>query len=286
MSFSIPQNFVEQFSSNVHMLTEQSMSRLRKTVTTISVTGESFAVERLGGSSINTVDERHGDTPLNDISHTRRWGYIQDYDTADLIDKVDRLKLLIDVDSKYTRRHASAMGRGFDDNIIATLGASATEGKSGGTLTALPSGQKVVSGSTGLTIDKLLSTKLILDQNEVDDIMPRYFVTSALGITNLLADDKISSQDYNVVQALVQGKVNHYLGFDFIRIERLLTNSSSERLNYGYVQEAVTLGIAQEPTSIGAERPDKRHSKQIYTYGSWGSVRVEDELVVQVAVAE
>jgi len=268
------------------MLTEQKTSRLRGTVSSISVTGESFAVERLGGSNINEVTERHGDTPLNDISHTRRWGYVVDYDTADLIDKPDRLKQLIEVDSKYTRRHASAMGRGFDDEIIRALGASATQGKTGTTTVALPAGQKVVSGSTGLTIDKLISTKQILDENEVDDVMPRTFVASAKQISNLLADDKISSVDYNVVQALVHGKVNHYLGFNFIRSERLETNSSSERLCYGYVMEAVTLGIAQEPTSIGSERPDKRHSKQIYTYGSWGAVRVEDELVVQVAVTE
>ena len=286
MSFSIPQSFVQQFSANVHMLAEQRFSRLRGTVNIESVTGESFAVERLGGSELNTVTERHGDTPLNDIAHTRRWGYMVDYDVADLIDKPDRVKLLIDPDSKYTLRHGSAMGRGVDDEIIRVLGASATQGKSGGSTVALPSASKIVSGSTGMTIDKLITAKKKLDAAEVDEFISRWLILTSEQLSNLLADDKISSADYNTVKALVRGEIDTYLGFNFIRTERLAVDGSSARLCYAYASEAVTLGIAQEPTSLAADRPDKRHAKQIYSYGTWGGVRVEDEMVVQIACSE
>ena len=286
MSFSIPQSFVQQFSANVHMLAEQRFSRLRGTVNIESVTGESFAVERLGGSELNTVTERHGDTPLNDIGHTRRWGYMVDYDVADLIDKPDRVKLLIDPDSKYTLRHGSAMGRGVDDEIIRVLGASATQGKSGGSTVALPSASKIVSGSTGMTIDKLITAKKKLDAAEVDEFISRWLILTSEQLSNLLADDKISSADYNTVKALVRGEIDTYLGFNFIRTERLAVDGSSARLCYAYASEAVTLGIAQEPTSLAADRPDKRHAKQIYSYGTWGGVRVEDEMVVQIACSE
>ena len=112
MSVTIDQNFVEQFSDNVHMLAEQKMSRLRGTVNIEPVTGESAAFERLGGTEVQEVTERHGDTPLNNTEHSRRWLFIRDFDVADLIDKQDKVKLLIEPEGRYTKRHAGAKGRG------------------------------------------------------------------------------------------------------------------------------------------------------------------------------
>ena len=132
MSISIPESYVEQFSANVHMLAEQKMSRLRQAVRVEPVTGESAAFERIGGiDAPNKITTLHGDTPLNNTPHTRRWAFMADYDVADLIDRQSRVKLLIDPDSVYTRRHAGTMGRGIDDSIIAALGGSAATGHTG-----------------------------------------------------------------------------------------------------------------------------------------------------------
>lgn len=286
MAISIPTHFVEQFSSRVHMLAEQKTSRLRSTVMIDMVDGESKAIERLGGSELNEITERHGDTPLNEVEHTRRWLYLRDFDVADLIDKPDRVKLLIEPDGKYTMRHASAMGRGIDDEVIRALGASATEGKTGTTTTVLPSAQKIVSGSTGMTIDKLIAAKEILDAAEIDDFIPRFCVAQSKQRSNLLSDDKISSNDYNTVKALVRGEIDTYLGFKFVSSERLQVDGSSDRLCYCYAQQAVTLGMGAEPSTTASPRPDKRNAQQIYTWGSWGAVRVEDEMVVQIACSE
>lgn len=284
MSITIPVAFVDQFSANVHMLAEQRMSRLRSTVMVQSVTGDSWAVERLGGiDTPNAVTTRHGDTPLNSTPHTRRWGFVADYDVADLIDKQDRVKLLIDPDSKYTIRHAGTMGRAVDDAIITALGASVVEGHTG---TASPTAfdtanQEIASGSTGMTVSKLIQAKEKLDAAEVDEFYTRYFILGSRQLRELLEDDKIASQDYNTVKALVRGEIDQYLGFTFIRTERLPV-ASSIRSCYAYVQPAIDLRFAQEPNSIASDRPDKRHAKQIYTYGSWGALRTEDVMVVRV----
>ena len=50
----------------------------------------------------------------------------------------------------------------MDDSIIAALGGTASTGKDGSTSTALPSAQKIVHGSAGLTIAKLVSAKRYL----------------------------------------------------------------------------------------------------------------------------
>lgn len=288
-SIEIPVSYVEQFSANVLMLAEQRMSRLRHTVQVEPVTGESFAIERLGGiDAPNVVTTLHGDTPLNNTPHSRRWGFMADYDVADLIDRQSRVRMLIDVDSRYTMRHAGTMGRGIDDAIIAALGGTAATGKSGTGTQALPSAQKIAHGSTGLTIAKLIQAKEKLDAAEVDEFIPRYAVVGSKEVRQLLEDDKITSNDYNTVKALVQGQVNEFMGFNFIRSERLPVGviAANIRQCYFYAQTAVTLGIAMEPNSVASVRPDKRMASQIYTSGTWGAVRGEDVQVVEVAADE
>ena len=287
MSITVPESYVEQFSANVHMLAEQRFSRLRNTVREEPVTGESFAVERVGGiDKPNEITSLHGDTPLNNTPHTRRWGFMTDYDVADLIDKQSRVKLLIDPASIYTRRHAGTMGRQLDDTIIAALRGNAAAGKSGTTTVALPAGQKVAASSTGMTIAKLIDAKEILDAAEVDEFIPRFLAISAKQLSDLLEDDKVSSNDYNTVKALVRGELDTYLGFTIIRTERLPIITGTDRACLAWALDGLALGVADPPQSVASPRPDKRMSLQIYTWGTWGAVRVEDEMVVEIAAKE
>lgn len=287
MSFDIPVSFVQQFSANVHLLAEQRYSRLRGCVMIDTVTGESFAKETMGGvDAPNQVTNRHGDTPLNSTPHARRWGFIADYDVADLIDKPDRAKLLIDPTSYYTMRHAGTMGRGMDDAIILAATGVAATGHTGTGTSSLSGSQVIADGSVGLTIDKLMQAKQALDAAEVDEFYPRYWVCSAKQIRDLLNDDKVTSSDFNVVQALVQGKIDTFMGFKFIRSERLAVPAANKRRMFAWAQPGITLGIQAEPSSSVDRRPDKRNSMQVYTAGSWGAVRVEDAMVIQVDADE
>jgi len=103
---------------------------------------------------------------------------LSDYEWADLIDSVDKVRMLADPTSTYARAAAAAMGRSMDDVIIAAMNGNAQTGKAGTTATALPAGQKVAHGSAGLTIAKLVSAKKILDANSIDPSIPRYIAVS------------------------------------------------------------------------------------------------------------
>jgi hypothetical protein len=218
MSIEIPVSYVETFGRNVHMLAEQRAARLRGTVMDEEdVVGESFTVERIGGVDVNQVTTLHGDTPLNNTPHSRRIGYIKDYDVADLIDRTSQVKKLIDLNSPYTMRHAGAMGRAIDDEVISALGGSAASGKNGATLVALPAAQKVAVNGTGLTVSKVIEAREIIDESDVDEFLTRYAVVTAKQISDMLDDDKITSSDFNSVQALVEGKITSWMGFEWIR---------------------------------------------------------------------
>ena len=296
MSVTIPNWMVQQFSTNVHMLAEQKMSRLLSAVMEEpDVTSEAKAVERLGTTqdAPDQITTRHGDTPVGNTEHSRRWLFPVDYDVpADMIDKQDKVKLLIDPTSHYTLRHAGVMARGIDDAIVGALGGSAAEGQYGpngqATAIALPSAQKIAHGSTGLTIAKLITAKETLDEDEIDEFWERYIVTTPKQVSDLLEDDKLASQDYNTVKALVKGEIDTFMGFTFKRLSsrRLQTISANIRANYVWARPAVRIGFAQHPTTSVDKRPDKRNLMQVYTWGSWGAVRIEDEMVIEIACDE
>lgn len=285
MSFSIPQSFVDQFSANVQLLSEQRMSRLLATVQTEDVKGESFARDRIGMTkdAASETTDRHGDTPLDNTPHSRRWGFIRDYDVADLIDRQDRIRLLIDPQSSYTIKHAGVMGRTIDDEIIRAMRGSAATGRDGAGSQALPATQKIAHGGTGMTLAKIIEAKEKLDIAEVDPMIPRYFAVNSRAISQLLEDTKLTSADYNTVRTLQRGEINEFMGFNFVRLERLPNDGAGNSFALAYAMLGTVLGIAARPSTIAAPRPDKRMAQQLYTWGSWGGVRVEDEMVVEVA---
>ena len=178
MSTQITTAFVNQFSSNVSMLSQQMGSLLRGAVDTESVTGEKAFFDQVGSVAAVAKQSRHSDTPILETPHSRRQVTLTTYEWADLIDDADKVRMLQDPTSSYARAAAAAIGRSMDDVIIDAMGGTAKTGKEGATSTAFASGQKIVHGSAGLTVAKLVSAKKLLDANDVDPSIKRYIVVS------------------------------------------------------------------------------------------------------------
>ena len=286
MSVQITTAFVEQYKSNVFHLAQQKGSRLRDAVRTETVTGKSHFFERIGSTSAQKRTSRHSDTPRVDTPHSRRKVSLEDYDWADLIDQEDKVRLLISPQSEYALAGAWAMGRAMDDAIISAATGNALGGVSGGSTVALPSAQKVAHGSAGLTLAKLLSAKEILDKNDTDPDEPRYMLVTAGQLADLLGITSVTSADFNSVKALVQGDVDTFLGFNFIRTERLGLDSDSNRQVLGICQSAIGLAIGADVTTKISERADKNYATQVFLSMSIGATRIEDEKMVEIACTE
>ena len=201
MSTQITTAFVQQFSANVQMLSQQKGSLLRRAVREESVTGEKAFFDQVGSAVAQKKTSRHGDTPLAETPHSRRMVTMDHWEYADLIDDADKVAMLIDPTSSYANAAAYAVGRAMDDAILTALDGDAKTGKSGSTTTSLPAGQKVAVGSpaTGLTIAKLVSAKKVLDQNNVDPSIKRYIAVHPEQIEDLLNDSTVTSADFNTV---------------------------------------------------------------------------------------
>ena len=285
MSTQITTAFVQQYSANVQMLSQQMGSLLRDTVDSESVNGDKAFFEQVGQAAAQARTTRHGDTPLMETPHSRRMVTLTDYEYADLIDDQDKLRMLIDPTSTYARAAAAAIGRAMDDTIISAMGGTAKTGTTGSTSTALPSAQKIAHGSTGLTIAKLVTAKKKLDAKSVDPSIPRYIVVSPEQIEDLLNSTTVTSADFNTVKALVQGDIDTFVGFKFITSNRL-TDDGTSRLCYAWAQDGMKLAIGKEPTAKIDERSDKSYATQVYYCSSFGSTRMEEEKVVEIACNE
>lgn len=286
MSSQITTAFVNQYSSNIQMLSQQMGSLLRGAVDVESVNGEKAFFDQVGSAAAVLRTTRHADTPLIDTPHSRRMVTMSDYEYADLIDDQDKVRLLVDPTSTYARAAAAAMGRAMDDVIIAAAIGTAKTGKDGSTSTALPSGQKVVHGSASLTIAKLLSAKEILDEGSVDPSIPRYIVCAPKQITSLLGTTQVTSSDFNTVKALAQGQMDTFSGFKFIVSNRLTTDSDGNRAVIAFAGDGLKLAMGKEPTARIDERSDKSYATQVYYCQTIGATRMEEAKVVEIACTE
>jgi hypothetical protein len=269
------------------MLSQQMGSLLRNAVDVETVTGEKAFFDQVGSAAAVLRTSRHADTPLIETPHSRRMVTMSDYEYADLIDDQDKVRLLVDPTSTYSRAAAAAMGRAMDDAIIAAALGTALTGKDGSTSTVFAtSTNQIAAGATGLTLAKLISAKEILDSGDVDPSIPRYIVVSPKQITNLLNSTTVTSSDFNTVKALAMGEINSFVGFNFIVSNRLGVDGSSARRVIAFAGDGIKLAIGREPVARIDERADKSYATQIYYAMTLGSTRMEEKKVVEVLCTE
>ena len=284
MSVEITTAFVEQYRGNVEHLAQQKGSRLRSAVSVETVTGKNAFFEQIGSTAARLRTSRHADTPRLDTPHARRRVSLSDFDWADLIDREDQVRMLIDPTSPYAEAASNAMGRAIDDEIIAAADAAAFTGVDGSTSTAFDTNMVVdvqVGGSSsdvGLNVAKLRAAKEKLDANEVDD-NERSIVLNAKQMNNLLAETAVTSSDFNTVKALVQGEVGTFLGFNFIRSERIGVDANSDHKVLFFAKSGIKLAIGQEPTARISERDDKNYATQVFYSMAIGATRMEETKV-------
>jgi len=290
MSSQITTAFVEQYSANVQMLSQQMGSQLRSAVDVETITGKNAFFEQIGSVAAQLKTTRHADTPQIDTPHARRRVSLEDYVFADLIDDIDKVRMLIDPTSSYAKAAAAAMNRSIDDVVISALGGAAFTGTTGSTSTALPSASKFATSnqSDGLTIAKLLAAKKRFDEKDVDPSISRYIVCGPQQISDLLNTTEIKNSDFNTVKALAQGQVDSFLGFKFITSNRLKLDATNtdDRLAYAFTQDAIKLAIGKDVQSKIDERSDKNYSTQVYYCMSIGATRMEEEKVFQIPCHE
>jgi len=286
MAETIEQYYVEQYQNTIRILVQQKTSRLEgTTIPPIQVTGDALYWERMGSTEAVELVTRHDDTPNIEVDHSRRKQTATPRVWATLLDTVDQVRMLVDPKNYYNQIARMAFNRAKDSVIITALGGSSYAGQAGGTEVVLPAAQKIAHGDVGLTLGKLMTAKETMDADEVDEDAEKYTVVAARQITNLLETTEVKSADYNTVKALVEGKIDTFMGFKFIRTQ-LLDLTASVRYCYAYSKGAIGFGTLKDIESKIDQRNDKNYAWQVWGQMDIGATRIEEEQVIEIACSE
>ena len=302
MSSEITTAFVKQYSAEVMHLSQQKGSRLQDKVRRESQNSKEAYYDRLGETTAVVKNTRHSDTPQIDSAHSRRRVTLKDYEWADLIDKEDLRRLLQDPAGDYAIAAMWAFGRSKDDLLIEKANGSAYGGEEGGTEVTLGNSQKLQASDgtnhSDANVSWLRKIKQKFDANDVDESISRNAAITSSQLESLLGETEVTSVDYNSVRALVMGQVDTFLGFNFVRTERLdlqvdaLTAADTtgivgsgtsvvgNRRCIFWAQDGLLLATAADITTEIERRADKSYSTQVYVCMGIGATRMEEKKVV------
>lgn len=291
---SIANILVKQFNANISLLSQQKGSKLRNAVLLkTGVVGEDTFLDQLKKSAAKVKTVRNADVEYVNSEFDRRKVSMIDIYWADLIDKEDKLKMLADPTSAYVQSATYALGRAIDDEVITRAFGTAYYGKTGSSTVTFGLARdgstetSIAAGGAGLTLAKLLSAKEILDNLDVDEDEPRFIAVTGTQLKNLLNTTEVKSSDYNTVKALVQGQIDTFCGFKFIKISiSLLDKVSSDRYVIAWAQTGLGLAIGADISTQIDRLPVKHYSTQVYASMSVGATRMDEDRVVRILCQE
>jgi hypothetical protein len=289
--------FTEQYSALVYILAQQKGSKLKALVRNETVTNARNAYyERLGLATAQEITTRHGDTPLNEIPHSRRRLTPADYNTATLLDTQDQIKMLIDPKSPYANAQAMTLGRTIDDIIIAAALGDVSTGQSGASTVAFKDDSRSINGDgtvtalgtlasaqveTIITLAKILTMMEIFNDEDVDPNIPKNWVVSPQEISDMLAIEQLTSADYVTLKVLMQGGIESFMGFNWLWHNSLPLDAAGSTCTrtFAWAQDGLILGSAENITSRITERDDKNYTTQVYSEMSVGAIRLDGDKV-------
>lgn len=296
MSQFVTTHYVQQYTTNVQLLSQQMGSRFRQAVTIGSYKGkQGVPVDQFLATVANKRTTRYPALTPADIQADRRWVFPSDYDWNDLIDNIDKLRLLIDPQSSYVKSGMSAMERAIDDEVIAAFFGTSKTGVDGSTSTTFPAGQQVsasegATGATGMNVEKLKAAIQLLLAAEA--WMPGtgtkiWCAVKAKQNRNLMDEIQIINSDYTGDKLNANaGFVSSWGPINFIHSERLVQNGSSQDRCPVWVEQGMHLGIWNDLSADVSQRKDLAGLPwQVYLYGTFGATRIEEKKVVEIPCA-
>ena len=288
MAFEIPSHFHSSFTTNVELLLQENMPVMLQGANMASYSGESAqVVKQFGEVEFSEKTGRNSDTVFDEIEHKQRWVFPKDYTLALPVDKEDELRMLDSPLSPYASAMRAAWARKVNAVIRDALLGTAKTGDNGGTSTAFDTtNQQIASDSLGLTITKLRTAKEKFGLAEVDENDPLFLAVTAKQITNLLATTEVTSSDYNTVKALVQGEVDTFMGFKFIRYNNLGVDGAAARRCIAWAKSGCVLGQWNGLQTRIDERADKNYLTQVHMSGTVAATRTQEPKVVEILCAE
>jgi hypothetical protein len=298
MSENLFQLYTTQFSTLLELKLQQMGSKLRGRVREgFHVGKQASPVQQISAIQMRAPSGRFAPMGRVDASFSRRWVFPQPGELHQLIDSFDELETIVDPQSQYVTNAAQAVGRLWDDILIAAAFGTSQTGTDAGSLspetfntssTVANAGFQVVnnfssSATTGLTIAKLIEARRTFRHYHVDiESDPLTLVIGSQQESDLLNQTEVVSTEFNERPVLVDGNIRRFLGFDIVVSERL-SITSSNRECIAFAKSGLYLGVWKDLTNRVSIRNDlSSEPYQLYTSMMAGATRIEPGRLLQI----
>lgn len=289
---------IATFTSNLSMVVQQKSSKLRGRVAEGPHVGRAASpVNYIKPVKMKVPQGRYAQLVVTQAEFERRWVFPKDRDLTQMLDTFDEVRTIVDPKSAYVTGAGSAVGREWDDGLIAAATASASigrdiDGLSPESFSDTTYGVAVdydAGAATGLTVAKLIELRRKLTHYATDgdpDDEQFVLVVGSQGQADLLGQTQVVSTEFNDRPVLVDGKVTRFMGFDIVVLERLAT-SSTVRTCLGFLKSGLYLGVWSETQNDVTQRKDITSLPwQLYTKMTYGATRLEKGKLFVVYTAD
>lgn len=290
--------FTTQFSTNLEGLLQQKGSKLRMRVNEGMHVGKMASpINQIGPIQLKQPAGRFAPKNRTDANFVRRWVFPQEGEIDQLIDTFDELQTIVDPKSAYLTNAVDAVGRAWDDCILAATTGTAQIGQDAASLTTesfdTTKFQIAVNfdagSSVGMTVDKLLEAKRIFRHYHNDlDADPLTLVIGSQQEKDLLQQTQVVSTEYNDHPVLVDGKLTRFLGYDIVVMERVpQTTAGSVRGCIAFVKSGMYLGMWKDITNrVSIANWLSSEPWDLYTSVMYGATRTQPGKVLQILCAD
>ena len=265
MANTIDTAFIKQLQSEVHMSFQRMGSKLRNTVRSTNVSGNTARFQVIGKGSANSKSRNGNVTPM-ELAHSTVEVTMQDWYAPEYIDKLDELKININERQAIAKSAAAALGRKTDALLIAAMDAGANSTQ---------------IHDTGSAIEKadLLSLFETVGNADMPEDGERYLAMSPSGFADLYGITEFASSDFVGPQNLPFAggmTMKDFLGFKIFS-----TSAVAGGKNFAYHTQAVGLGINSD-VSTEVNYVAEKVSHLATSMMSMGAVVIDDDGVYEV----
>lgn len=294
------------FAKNVDLVGQQKKSRLVNYVDAdmaFTEAGDRYTDELMGLSDPVETFSDEGDTPEKEVSKQRRWAFFSTFEDSNKVGTREKAEQLVDPTNPTVMAMGAGRERRRDFAIMRGLFATAYYTNENGEIKSLafPGAQTIAvndwsyykgladggaapTGNSPLTVAKLRKASVLLDDSNIEVSRNPVIAVEQRDLMALLTSIEVTSRDYAIVNALVNGEVNHFMGFDFVKVNKsriLLDGSGYARIPVWYPEQIAYKERPLTTTEI-VKRADKKFRWYAYYEAQDSVLRRQDSAVVEI----
>lgn len=277
--------YIETFEANIYQLAQQKYSKLLPFVSQTVQNAKTDYYRRMGAVSSTSGGSKGGATTYAGATIDKRAVTLTRVYAADIISREDVIKLGgMDPSSEIVTAFAAEMGRQIDNYVVSSACGNASDGTNP---ISFDAGQVIAvdveaaGTNTALTMAKIRKAVQLFDENEIPE-GERIMVVTPGAMQSLLKDSTVTSADFNNIKPLVDGSLTQWMGFTWVKSNRVLVTSSTIDNCFAFHRPAVKLAFGEKPWTVIRDLPGKTSDKEVYTEMFLGGTRLEENAVVKI----